>query len=116
METIRFARHRDKLQKRRVEVAVTLRYVGNEQKQVEENTDWLDRAAFESRVNLLGRLNEWYLTEMDQIDKALDRIKNSIYGFCRACHTPIDSGRLEIHPEAEFCAACQKFREELTAD
>jgi DnaK suppressor protein len=114
MESIRFGRHIDKLQKRRDEIATTLRYVDKEQKQVEENTEWLDRAAFESRVDLLGRLNEWYLTEMDQIDRALDRIKKNTYGLCRACHKPIDSARLEIHPVAEFCVDCEEFREKLT--
>jgi DnaK suppressor protein len=116
MENIRFGRHVDKLQKRRDEIAATLRYVGKEQKQVEENTEWLDQAAFESRVDLLGRLNEWYLTEMDQIDQALDRIKRDTYGLCRACHKRIDSARLEIHPEAEFCFECQECREQLARE
>ena len=115
MDPIRAGRQMDKLRRRREQVFMTLQHIDKEQKQVEQNSDWLDRAAFESRVNLLDRLNGWYITEMEQIDKALERIKKNDYGICLACHGPIEAGRLETAPEAEYCGACQDFRERLAA-
>jgi DnaK suppressor protein len=103
--------HLYKLTKRREQIVLTLQHLEKEQQQVEQNTDWLDQAAYESRVNLLDRLNESYITEIDQIDRALDRISKNQYGFCSACHDPIEAERLEISPEAEFCSQCQGMRE-----
>jgi RNA polymerase-binding transcription factor DksA len=92
---------------------MTLRHLASEQKQVEQNTDWLDQAAYESRVNLLDRLSEWYVTEIGQIDKAIKRIESNRYGLCVACHETIEDARLDTAPEAEFCSACQELRDGL---
>jgi DnaK suppressor protein len=113
MEEVRLGRHMDQLRKRREQLVMTLQHIGREQDQVEQNTDWLDQAAYESRVNLLDRLNDWYIEEMDQIDKALNRIRQSQYGLCLGCHNPIGADRLDISPEAEFCGSCQGVREQL---
>ena len=113
MDEINSGRYRDKLRKRRDQAAMTLRHIVKEQRQAEQNTDWLDQAAYESRVQLLDRLSHWYIAEMHEIDKALDRISTNHYGQCLACHSPIERERLEISPEAEFCAACQGMREDL---
>jgi RNA polymerase-binding protein DksA len=92
---------------------MTLRHVEKERNEAEENADWLDRAAYDSRIALLDRLSDWYTKEIDEIDKALDRVKQSKYGICLACHNPIETQRLEFFPEAAFCAACQETREGL---
>jgi RNA polymerase-binding protein DksA len=110
---IRAGKHFDQLRKRREQLVATLQHIGKEQEQVEQNTDWLDQAAYESRANLLDRLNDWYIEEMDQIDKALNRIGKNQYGLCLGCHHPIDVKRLESVPEAEFCGSCQGVREQL---
>ena len=91
----------------------TLQYIENERNGAEQNTDWLDRAAYESRIALLDRLSEWYIKEIDEIDKALDRAKQNKYGLCLACHNPIETHRLDLFPEAPFCAACKETREAL---
>jgi RNA polymerase-binding transcription factor DksA len=90
MNEIVLGHHLDKLIRRRGQIVMTLRHLVNEQKQVEQNTDWLDQAAYESRVNLLDRLSDWYATEIGQIDKAIERIENNRYGFCVACHQAIE--------------------------
>jgi RNA polymerase-binding transcription factor DksA len=104
----------DKLNRRREQIVMTLRHLEREQKQVEQNTDWLDQAAYKSRVDLLDRLWAGYVTEIDQIDSAIERIKKNKYGFCIGCRQPIEKGRLEASPEAAFCSACQKMRDEFT--
>jgi RNA polymerase-binding transcription factor DksA len=88
-------------------------HLAKEQQEVERNTDWLDQPAYENRVKLLDRLDNWYRTEMAQIDKALGRIEHRNYGLCVACHQPIDARRLESAPEAEFCVGCKALRENV---
>lgn len=105
--------HLDKLIRRRGEIVMTLRHLENEQRQVEQNTDWLDQAAYKSRVNLLDGLSDWYATEIGQIDKAIERIESNRYGVCAACHEAIEAALLETAPEAEFCGACQELRDGL---
>lgn len=113
MDAIRTGKFFDRLTKRRLQLVTTLEYIAKEQKQVEENTDWLDQAAYESRVRLLDRLNEWSVAELSEIDRALDRIKARTYGLCLACHCSIENERLDAVPQAEYCKACQEVREAL---
>jgi RNA polymerase-binding transcription factor DksA len=113
MDPIRTAKQIENLTKRREQVTMTLQHIEKERNEAEENTDWLDRAAYDSRIALFDRLSEWYTQENDAIDKALDRVKQSNYGLCLACHNAIEGKRLEFFPEAAFCAACQETREGL---
>jgi len=103
----------NRLTKRREQLLTTLRHLDDEQNQVERNTDWVDEAAYDSRVALLDGLRYDYRAEMARIDRALERIDNHEYGSCTACHEPIDTKRLESVPEAEHCFACESFREEV---
>jgi RNA polymerase-binding transcription factor DksA len=105
----------DRLTKRRAELLSTLQHLHKEQAEVERNTDWLDQAAYESRVALLDRLDGWYETEVSQIDRAIERIRRDGYGVCLACHRPIEPKRLAATPQVEYCSACQAMRETLTA-
>ncbi len=113
IDEIRVGKHFEQLRKRREQLVMTLQHIGREQDQVEQNTDWLDQAAYQNRVNLLDRLNDWYIEEMDQIDKALNRIRQNQYGLCLGCHNSIGADRLDISPEAEFCGSCEEVREQL---
>lgn len=44
------------------------------------------------------------------INKALEKIKNNIYGQCENCAEKIDIRRLEAMPEARTCLDCEKKR------
>ena len=110
---IRAGRHLNQLNKRREQVATTLQHIEKERNEVEENTDWIDRATYESRIALLDRLSEWYIDEIEAIDNALDRLNKDTYGSCLACHSPIEALRLDYVPEAAFCSACQETRDGL---
>lgn len=111
MDAIQTGIFLDKLLRRRHQVTNTLQYLEKEQKEVAGNIDWIDQAAHENRVRLLGRLTDWYLTERRQLDKALARINAQRYGLCLACHKAIDKERLKTFPETDFCVACQETRE-----
>ncbi len=110
---IRTGKHYDQLSKRRHQVVLTLRHVENERNEAEENTEWLDRAAYETRIALLDQLTDWYDDELHAIDKALDRINDDSYGVCLACHNPVEPIRLDCFPDAAFCTACQEMRDSL---
>jgi len=113
MDTISTAKYSDKLRDRREQVSITLKHIETEQKEAGGNTDWLDQAAYESRMGLLDRLTGWYRKEMAEIDEALDRIAQNRYGLCLACHHPIEAERLDSSPQTAFCSACQSTREGL---
>lgn len=113
MDEITTARYQDRLQKRRDVVLRTLRYLEEEQRQVDENDDWLDYAAYNNRVTLLNRLADGYLKETQEIDRALTRIEQKRYGLCVACYNPIERRRLETLPEVDYCVVCKELREEF---
>jgi DnaK suppressor protein len=106
----------DKLRLRAIEVKRTIRHLEKEREEVEANTEWVDRAAYESRVSLLEGLTALYRHEMEQIEKAHSRVEERSYGLCLACHEPIEADRLEIYPAAQFCIDCQDYRERLRTD
>ena len=103
----------DNLRLRAIEVERTMRHLEKERQEVEENTEWVDRAAYESRANLLDGLITLYRNEMEQIEKAHSRVEERSYGLCLACHEPIEADRLAVYPAAQFCFDCQDYRERL---
>ena len=106
----------DRLRQRRKSIETTLQHLQRERHQVEQNTQWMDRLAYQNRLSLLDRLTRWYQEEMGQIDQALGGSSNTTYGVCAACHESIEADRLEFDPHAEFCAECERYRETLRAD
>ena len=51
------------------------------------------------------------VTELREVDAALDRIRRGTYGQCEACGTDIDPERLRALPQARYCLECQERRE-----
>jgi RNA polymerase-binding transcription factor DksA len=41
--------------------------------------------------------------ELADVDRALRRISEGVYGRCEACGSPIGAARLEARPAARFC-------------
>ncbi len=52
---------------------------------------------------------------LQQIDEALDRIRQDTYGQCEVCGEMIGERRLEALPFAKLCIACQEEEEEERA-
>jgi RNA polymerase-binding transcription factor DksA len=96
-----------RLRCRRTEVEKTLRHLENEKRTVESNTEWANRAAFESRMNLLYRLTDSFRNEISRIDDALERRDPRRYGLRLSCQEPIETERLQVSAEAQFCIDCQ---------
>ena len=47
------------------------------------------------------------LTELTDVDAALARMRDGIYGDCTDCGEPIAPARLAAYPAARRCLACQ---------
>ncbi len=50
---------------------------------------------------------------VQQIDIALDKIKDGSYGICEECAEEIGEERLKVLPFARFCRDCQETIEEV---
>src|SRR4029434_299595 len=101
MNAIRNEAYYNKLKNRRGESIRTLEHVQKEQRTVDENKEWIDRAAYESRCHLLDSLADWYVHETTRIDDALTRITEGRYGVCLGCHEPIETHRLATALDAD---------------
>ena len=49
--------------------------------------------------------------ELNEIELALDKIKNGTYGICEMCEEPIGLARLEVKNFAHFCIICREIKE-----
>ncbi len=70
------------------------------------NPDAEDRATERADDEVLEGLGSSGLTELRQINAALERIDKGDYGVCVNCGEPIPEKRLEIIPHAARCASC----------
>jgi RNA polymerase-binding protein DksA len=60
-------------------------------------------------VNLTNRARE--LEEIQDVEAALERIKNGIFGTCVDCNDSIALDRLNAYPTAKRCINCQSRHE-----
>jgi RNA polymerase-binding protein DksA len=60
-------------------------------------------------INLTTRARE--LEEIRDVEAALERIKNGIYGTCADCNDSIALDRLNAYPTAKRCINCQSRQE-----
>ena len=69
----------------------------------------------QSLADLLVDVNLAQITraveEIRALERALRRIALGTYGVCVSCGQPIERERLEAHPTANRCAACQRAHE-----
>ena len=47
-----------------------------------------------------------------QIDEALKRLDDGLYGVCQQCNKPITLSRLRAVPYGSMCIACQRAKEQ----
>jgi RNA polymerase-binding transcription factor DksA len=58
---------------------------------------------------VLAGLSESTAAEISQINRALKRIDEGVYGQCIVCRQPIDERRLEALPQSDRCIRCAEF-------
>jgi RNA polymerase-binding transcription factor DksA len=111
MEPVKVQALAARLSQRKQQITVTLNHLESERSQVEQNTEWKDALARQRRRNLLNYLNRWYVREMSEVERALERVSKNKYGVCAACTCLIESEWLETFPEAEYCRTCQRIHD-----
>ena len=69
-------------------------------------------AAFDSgSEEMASQLAELDSRELDQIERALIRLKQGTYGLCEVCEGKIPVGRLNALPYSTLCIECQREME-----
>jgi DnaK suppressor protein len=69
-------------------------------------------AAFDSgSEEMASQLAELDSKELDQIERAIGRLKQGTYGLCEVCEAKIPVGRLNVLPYSTLCINCQKEME-----
>jgi DnaK suppressor protein len=81
------------------------------QAEVDVEPDEGDAEIFEREKNaaLIAVLER----KLQDVDSALRSIAKGEYGICERCGKPIESGRLEVKPDATLCVSCQTEVERL---
>lgn len=80
--------------------------------EIEESLDESPSKDFEERATeregdeVMESLGNMDLSEIRQIDAALERIEEGIFGLCVACGDDISPERLEAVPHAARCRNC----------
>ena len=59
-------------------------------------------------------INEHETAELEQIDQALKRLDQGVYGICVECGCEVTPQRLHALPQAARCMACQEKAEHST--
>lgn len=65
----------------------------------------LGTEVFQITMNNALKVNEEF--SLNQIEDALERIEEGIYGICEICKKEIDRERLEVLPFAKKCMVCE---------
>ncbi|MDH3444671.1 MAG: hypothetical protein OEN50_12140 [Deltaproteobacteria bacterium] len=100
-----------RLSQRKQQIAVTLSHVESQRSEMEKIKDRQDAWTRQRRRSLLNYLNRWYVREINEINRALERVSKDKYGSCASCNCAIETDWLETFPEAEYCRVCQQMME-----
>lgn len=68
--------------------------------------DWEEASIQRENDQVLDALDDETRAELQQIDRALGRIREGRYGQCEKCSGPIAAERLEALPYATTCVKC----------
>jgi len=72
----------------------------------EPDDDWSENATESEGDEVLERVGDMALREIQQIRRALSRIKAETYGVCEGCDGKIAIKRLDAVPYATRCVRC----------
>lgn len=72
-----------------------------------------DRSVDELLKHISAHLQGSRGAELELVESALLKINEGTYGLCELCGSRISIKRLELHPEALCCVACQERLERM---
>lgn len=70
--------------------------------------DMADQASGNNEVHIQLKLKQTDAKILRNIEEALWRLENGIYGICRECNEPIAPARLNAIPWARLCITCKE--------
>ena len=73
--------------------------------------DSIDQATQSLDKEILFELSDNERKTLDNIDAALRKMDNGIYGICEHCKSHIEKKRLKALPSARYCLPCQSGAE-----
>jgi|SoiMethySBSTD1v2_1073268.scaffolds.fasta_scaffold544725_1 RNA polymerase-binding transcription factor len=73
--------------------------------------DAADAAFDHTGEELSSQLAELEARELNQVERALLRLKQGTYGLCEACSAKIPVSRLNVLPYSTLCIKCQREAE-----
>ena len=73
-----------------------------------ENGDMEEEADETQEYDNLLSLEHNLELRLKDVDLALEKMKNNVYGICEKCGSKIDEERLQACPEARVCMKCKK--------
>lgn len=71
-----------------------------------EDDDWSEAAVDSENDEVLEKIGNMAVAEIQKIKAALSRIDAGTYGICQSCKKPIAPKRLEALPYAVNCIKC----------
>jgi RNA polymerase-binding transcription factor DksA len=69
-------------------------------------SDWPELAQFRGNDQVVDNLETMTLGEIDEIERALDRIDHGDWGTCKSCGGKISEARLRVMPTTTSCISC----------
>lgn len=99
-------RQRETLFKGVADTEIDLQVIAEHRESEIEERAWEDRTS-----RLLARLDERGKRSIEEIDAALQRIKEGTYGTCVRCGRKISVARLKAIPVTRLCVACARAEE-----
>lgn len=59
-------------------------------------------------------INTQQMKELNEINYALQKIRNKTYGVCEMCEEKIGMQRLKVKPQAKYCIVCREIIEKTS--
>ncbi len=108
-----FEEFKHKLLDRRVQIDKNLRGTSLELEGIRdlELNDEGDYAAASAETMLDSAILVQQRKELNEIELALDKIKQETFGICEMCEEPIGIARLEVKNFARYCIICREINE-----
>jgi DnaK suppressor protein len=108
-----FKKQREELMKRRAALLQALLGDDSMLRELQQNAcgDVADVASDCTKGEISSQLIEVSHRELENIDMALQKMKDGTYGLCAACNCAIPAARLEALPFAIYCVNCQRAAE-----
>src|SRR4029077_12630955 len=115
MDKKRLDYYKKKLQAKREELARSIARTEEEGRSADDDptVDLADKAANSYTKEFLFGQNNTDRSTLQQIDEALNRIRNNTFGTCLNCETELRQSGLRAVPWASHCTVCQEKHEHV---